>query len=318
MAVALDHARDAVHERQPVARVAADVVVPAVRLDVGLVDDVQPELVARVEERRVVRVMRGAHGVEAPALHRDDVRAQVLGRDDPPGPWIEVVAVDAADEDRPPVDQQLDAAHLDPPEPDAALDPLRDAPVGRDQRHRHGPERRHLGGPRGDARDPGSQLRSPDPRRVHARLCLLPPLDVGGIGQRAGGVEAHEVQDAAARRPRHDPVAGTRRGRRRAGDGGTQRLGEALHRRLDPPARLGRIGGEAHADLELERPGDAVGVEARVDHEVREVRRPGREQEHGASDAAVPPLVLVLDERGVGPLHDRQARGRWRRAGGRP
>ncbi len=90
------------------------------------------------------------------------------------------------------------------------------------------------------------------------------------------------------------------------GHDGGERLGEPLQRRLDPEPRRERGPGPAEAHLDGERARRPVGVEPRVDHEVGEVRRPGRVQEHGAGDAAVPPLVLVLDERGVRPLHDGQ------------
>ena len=72
------HPRDPVDPRREVARVVAQRALEGVRLDVGLVDDVQPELVGQVEEGRVVRVVRGAHGVEAELLHQDEVGAHRL------------------------------------------------------------------------------------------------------------------------------------------------------------------------------------------------------------------------------------------------
>ena len=101
-----------------VARVVAQRALERVRLDVGLVDDVQPELVGQVEERRVVRVVRGPDRVEPELLHRDEVGAHRLGGDHAAGVLVEVVAVDAADEDAPAVDQEVHAADLDPPEAD--------------------------------------------------------------------------------------------------------------------------------------------------------------------------------------------------------
>ena len=87
------------HARQ-VAGVVAERALEGVRLDVGLVDDVQPELVGQLEEGRVVRVVRGAHGVEAEPLHEHEVGAHRLAGHDAPGVLVEVVPVDAADEDR--------------------------------------------------------------------------------------------------------------------------------------------------------------------------------------------------------------------------
>ena len=59
----------AVNERRPVPRVVAQLVDEGVRLDVRLGDDVQTKLVARVEERRIIGVVRRADGVEAEPLH---------------------------------------------------------------------------------------------------------------------------------------------------------------------------------------------------------------------------------------------------------
>ena len=53
--VALDHVRDALDPLAAIARVAAELVVVGVRLDVRLVDDVQAVPVAELEPVRVVR-----------------------------------------------------------------------------------------------------------------------------------------------------------------------------------------------------------------------------------------------------------------------
>ena len=131
-----DHPRDPVDPRGQVARVVAQRALERVRLDVGLVDDVQPELVGQVEEGRVVRVVRGPDRVEPELLHQDEVGAHRLGRDDPAGVLVEVVAVDAADEDPRAVDQQVQAADLDPAEADPDGGRLGDRAVGGAQRRR--------------------------------------------------------------------------------------------------------------------------------------------------------------------------------------
>ena len=89
-----------------------------VRFDVGLVDDVHPEFVGQVEEGRIVRVVRGPHGVEPELLHQHEIRAHRLDRDDPAGVLVEVVAVDPADEDPGAVHEQVEALDLDPAEAD--------------------------------------------------------------------------------------------------------------------------------------------------------------------------------------------------------
>ena len=111
---------------------------------------------------------------------------------------------------------------------------------------------------------------------------------------------------------------------RRGGPGTTQspgprsaarRQGTSAARRSASPSTVASTrqsgAGSGVAPIDARPPAPSVPVarsvvEPGVDDEVREVRRAGRVQVHGAGDAAVPPLVLVLDERGVRPLHDRQ------------
>ena len=118
--VALDHVLHALEERGGVARVGAQVVVVRVRLDVRLVDHVQAVAVAEVEPVRVVGVVRAAHGVDVEALHEPDVGLHQLARDRAAAAVVVVVAVDAADPQRPAVEQQLPPAHLDGAEADRA------------------------------------------------------------------------------------------------------------------------------------------------------------------------------------------------------
>ena len=73
--------------------------------------------------------------------------------------------------------------------------------------------------------------------------------------------------------------------------------------------------GEPDRDGQVERAGRQVVGEAGVDPDVGEVDRLGRVQVDRAGDAAVPPLVLVLDVGRVGPLDDRAAGACWRRVG---
>ena len=116
--VPLDHPRDAGHPLVQVARVVAERAPERVRLDVRLVDHPEAELVGQVEEGRVVRVVRGAHGVEPELLHQDEVGPHRLARDHAPGVLVEVVAVDAVDQDPPAVEQEVAPDDLDPAEAD--------------------------------------------------------------------------------------------------------------------------------------------------------------------------------------------------------
>jgi len=88
-----------------------------VRLDIGFGNDVQPVLVAQVEERGVVRVVAGAHRVAVVALHRDDVVDHVLARYGFAAQRVVVVSVHAADGDAAGVDAHLAVLDANAPEP---------------------------------------------------------------------------------------------------------------------------------------------------------------------------------------------------------
>jgi hypothetical protein len=87
-----------------------------VGLDVGLVDDPQAELVGQVEEGRVVRIVRRANRVEPDLLHQDEIGPHRVARDHPSGVLVEVVAVDAMDQDPAAVEQEIPPDDLDPAE----------------------------------------------------------------------------------------------------------------------------------------------------------------------------------------------------------
>ncbi len=148
--VALDHVLRALEEGLRVARVAADLVVVRVRLDVRLVDRVEAVAVAQVEPVRVVGVVRGADGVDVVLLHQAGVRLHRLARDHAAVQVVVLVAVDAVDQHRLAVHEQATVADLDGAEADAAGDAL--VPLLDDERV----ERRLLG--------------RPEPRRADARL----------------------------------------------------------------------------------------------------------------------------------------------------
>ena len=94
----------------------AEELVVGVALDVRLVDDVQAELVAQVEQPGVVRVVGAAQRVDVGPLHGHHVGPQVVDGDGRAPIGVVVVPVDALDRHGAPVDQQLAVPHLDPPE----------------------------------------------------------------------------------------------------------------------------------------------------------------------------------------------------------
>ena len=155
--------------------VVAQRALEGVRLDVGLVDDVEAKLVGQVEEGRVVRVVRGPHGVEPELLHQDEVGAHRLDRHDPPGVLVEVVAVDPADEDPGAIDQQVQAADLDPAEAD--LD----------------------GGLLGDR---AGRVAQDDVQRVEARLLGRPGFDIRDVEMPRHEAVERWRHPAVDRRPR--------------------------------------------------------------------------------------------------------------------
>ena len=117
VAVAYHHARAPRHPCREVPLVVAQRRVVRVRFNVGLGDDVQPVLVAQVEERGIVRVVAGAHRVAVVALHRDDVVDHVLARHGLAAQRVVIVAVHAADGDAAVVDAHFAVFDADAPEP---------------------------------------------------------------------------------------------------------------------------------------------------------------------------------------------------------
>ena len=122
--VALDHVANACDEGAEVARIATELVVVGVRLDVRLVDDVEAQPVAQVEPVRVVRVVGAADRVEVELLHQPRIRLHQLARDGPASRIVVVMAVDAVDRNRPSVDEQAPLARLDAAKADVARDAL--------------------------------------------------------------------------------------------------------------------------------------------------------------------------------------------------
>ena len=68
-------------------------------LQVALVDDVQADLVAQVEEPRVRRVVAGTHGIEIVGLHEKHVAEHLLLRNGPALIGVELAPVDPTQQD---------------------------------------------------------------------------------------------------------------------------------------------------------------------------------------------------------------------------
>ncbi len=162
--VALEHVARAVHVGgQPLGIVAqraaaAQVVVHAVRLDVGLVVDVDAVLVAQLVEAAVLRVVAQTHGVEVVALHQLEVAAHELLVDVVARALVVLVHVHALELHGLSVDQQhavgfavlralLQLGHLDAAEAHVVGDHLRGA-VALLERQQHAVEVGRLGAPR--------------------------------------------------------------------------------------------------------------------------------------------------------------------------
>ena len=224
--VAFDHVARPLEEGGAVPRIAADLVVVSVGLDVRLIDDVEPVAVAEIEPVGVVGVMRGAHGVDVRLLHELRIGLHQLTRDDASAAVVVIVSIDTADQKRPVIQEEAAIADLHRAEADVA-------------RRRLGPvAQNELVEPR--------LLSRPESRRAETRL------------EPAG--EPLSEDDAAER----------------IEQGGLE--GPAL--RVDREHPVGVAAGKHVSD------------------------RPRRAQRHVPRDARVPPLVLILDEAGVGPAHD--------------
>lgn len=190
--VALDHAGRPVEQCGGPALVVDRVVAPAlfaeaVGLQVALVDDPQPVLVAEGEEGGVRRIVGGADGVDVVGLQQLDVAAHGFEVERAAVLRVPLVPVDALEEDRRAVDLDEAVRQLHGTEADAQRHPL----TGR--RELAVVQARRLGRPRLDGdghRLPGgrvnTQLRHGDP-----------PLHVTVDAERAeaGGVVVRGVRE---------------------------------------------------------------------------------------------------------------------------
>ena len=252
--VALHHAGHARHDRGAVARVVAQARVPGVALHVRLVDHVETQFVAQVQEPRVVRVVRTAHRVHVVLLHQHDVGAHVRDRHGLAPFGMVVVAVHALDHHAGTVHEQVPALDLDPAEPRALVHGLRLASPLVDERHRDTVQHGQLGRPRPH---PGDQ-----------------PLCAGDMAVEHVGPRV--VRDLLLHRGEHAPVRG--------------RDLDAHAPSLRHRCTAVRSDCREHA----QRPRGVVVLQAGVDADVLDVHGRLRPHVHLAVQAGHPPLVLVL------------------------
>lgn len=187
-----------------------------VGLDVRFVDHVETDFIGEVVQRRVVRVVRGADRVETEALQQDQVRAHVVVRHRAAGQRMEVVPVDAADEDALPVDQQVPADDLHVTETDAVAGGVGDGAVGTVQAHGQAVQLGRLGIPGAYAGYPGAQSRLAEeggdpfvprvqpvelgvPRQRQPVRPVQFPADVPALRQRPAGCPAPGSRPAGPR-----------------------------------------------------------------------------------------------------------------------
>ena len=113
--VALHHVPDPIKmglEPRGILRQRLLLVAHAVGLDVRFVDDIEAELVAELQERRVVGVVRRADGIDVRTLHLQQVRADVRGGDVVAVARVVIVAVHSFKKDGPAVVEELPVLHL--------------------------------------------------------------------------------------------------------------------------------------------------------------------------------------------------------------
>ena len=96
----------------------------AVALHIGLGNQIEAVLAAQLRQPRCVRVMAGADGVDVVLLHNAQVAERLLPGNRIACHRIAVVAVDAAEFDGHPIQQDNAAAHLNLPQADRLADPF--------------------------------------------------------------------------------------------------------------------------------------------------------------------------------------------------
>ena len=96
----------------------AEIVAPAVRLDVGLVVNVKADLVAEFVELPVLWIVAETYRIDIVGLHQLQVLAAKLSRDIMTGSLVMLVDIDALELDRLAVHEEKIAPELEPAEAD--------------------------------------------------------------------------------------------------------------------------------------------------------------------------------------------------------
>ena len=129
----------------------------AVGLEIVFVDHIQAVFVAKRVPVGVVRIVRGAHGVDVVALHRQDVLDHRLAVDRAAGVAGELVAVRALEQQTAAVETDHAVLDLDPAEAGADGRAFQRFARFTAQQHQHRIEYGILRGPEPDERDRGAQ-----------------------------------------------------------------------------------------------------------------------------------------------------------------
>ena len=123
--IPFDHADGPVHDQSVVERIVAgnaQLLLPDMRFNVGLVHDDQPQLIRNVVGQRMIRIMRGAEGVDVVGLHQLQIGDDFLRAQGPALDWIGFMAVDAFEHQGLPVEKHLldtvDGLNFDFSQPD--------------------------------------------------------------------------------------------------------------------------------------------------------------------------------------------------------
>ena len=207
-------------------------------------------------------------------------------------------------QDPPAVEQQVQAADLDATEADPdGMASSTTSPSGDREVTRRSWRAGRLGGPAGHVRDLEVHLdtagAASGASAVEVRVPALPVIGSRPSGPPTMSAEQDDVAGSTASSERRE------RQLVRGADAGAQPVGLGL----DDPAGRRRDPGEPESTVRSSVPVVRSSARPAIARDVGEVDGARGVQEDGAGDAAVPPLVLVLDVGRVGPFHDAQRQG---------
>ena len=120
--VALDHTHAALHKSAQPGGVVRQFVIQRVAFDIGFIDHIHAIAVAQIVPASVVGIVAGADGVDIKLFHQFDIGEHGLFVDHLAAFVVVIVAVDAFDQHRLAVDEQLLAHNFDLAETDLRTD----------------------------------------------------------------------------------------------------------------------------------------------------------------------------------------------------